>query len=66
MRNRRARYAVRLAVAAAGVLLGAPARATENGASFYLLGSGGPQAAVVPPLPGVFFSNTTWVKAQGG
>jgi hypothetical protein len=32
--------------------------ATENGASFYLLGSGGPQVAVLPPVAGVFVTNT--------
>jgi hypothetical protein len=38
----------------------APARATENGASVYLLGSGGPGAAVLPPIQGVFFVNTLY------
>lgn len=60
MRNRRAppRRFAGLAALAAGVLLSAPAWATEGGASFYLLGSGGPQAAVLPPLKGVYFANT--------
>ena len=35
-----------------------PARATEGGESFYLLGSGGPETAVAPPVEGVFFDNT--------
>lgn len=34
------------------------ARASESGASIYLLGSGGPGAAVMPPVPGVFLSST--------
>lgn len=36
------------------------AQATENGASVYLLGSGGPDAAVLPPVEGVFFNNTVY------
>jgi len=45
-----------LALAAA---LGAPpALASEGGASLYLLGSGGPGAAVLPPVEGVFFDST--------
>jgi hypothetical protein len=43
--------------AAAGV---APAQAGEGGASIYLLGSGGPGAAIMPPIQGVFFSNTLY------
>lgn len=37
------------------------AHASEGGASFYLLGSGGPGAAVMPPLEGVYFDNTIYV-----
>lgn len=37
------------------------AQAAEGGASFYLLGSGGPEAAVTPPVEGVFFDNTFYV-----
>jgi hypothetical protein len=33
------------------------AQASEGGASLYLLGSGGPGNAVMPPLRGVFFDN---------
>jgi hypothetical protein len=36
------------------------AHASEGGASFYLLGAGGPEAAVLPPLPGIFFANTAY------
>lgn len=32
--------------------------ASEGGASFYLLGSGGPGVAVLPPVRGIFFDNT--------
>jgi hypothetical protein len=53
-------------VAAAGaalVALGCAGRAeaSEGGASFYLLGSGGPEAAVTPPVEGVFFDDTFYV-----
>ena len=36
------------------------ALASEGGASFYLLGSGGPGAAETPPLTGIFFDNTLY------
>jgi hypothetical protein len=36
------------------------ARASEGGASLYLLGSGGPGAAAMPPLKGVFFDNEVY------
>jgi hypothetical protein len=45
---------------AAAFLWSHPAHASEAGASFYLLGSGGPDAAILPPLPGVFFDNTIY------
>jgi len=44
-------------LAAAGAAAG-PAHASEGGASLYLLGSGGPEAAIAPPVEGVFFDNT--------
>ena len=34
------------------------AHASEGGVSFYLLGSGGPGAAIMPPDKGVYFDNT--------
>ena len=37
------------------------AEASEGGASFYLLGSGGPEAAVTPPVEGVFVDDTFYV-----
>lgn len=40
--------------------MAAPARASEGGVSFYLLGSGGPGAALLPPLEGVFIDNTSY------
>ncbi len=55
-----------------GVLLfvaAQPAQASEGGASFYLLGSGGPANAVLPPIEGIFFDNTFYYysgKAGGG
>jgi hypothetical protein len=49
---------LRRATAAALILVAMPAHASEGGASFYLLGSGGPGAGVLPPLRGVFFDNT--------
>jgi hypothetical protein len=35
-----------------------PTHASEGGASFYLLGSGGPGAAMLPPIRGIFFDDT--------
>ncbi len=58
-----------LAVLAAGALMAQQAQASEGGASVYLLGSGGPEAAEAPPLKGVFFANTAyyyWGSAAGG
>ncbi len=40
-----------------GLLVMSPAHADEGGASVYLLGSGGPGAAVLPPLEGIYFEN---------
>jgi hypothetical protein len=46
---------------AVGTLLSAhPAKASEGGASLYLLGSGGAEAAVLPPLQGVYLDNTAY------
>ncbi|HEY6814835.1 MAG TPA: transporter [Croceibacterium sp.] len=47
-----------LALTLAGALCASPAQGSEGGASLYLLGSGGPGAAVLPPVEGVFFDNT--------
>jgi hypothetical protein len=47
-------------MASAALALAPAAHATESGASLYLLGSGGPDAAVLPPVEGVFFANTVW------
>ena len=53
-------------IAAAVLPLGAvPALADENGTSVYLLGSGGPGAAVAPPLPGVYLDNIVMVYDAG-
>jgi len=51
-----------LAAALAGVFLlsGGQAQASENGTSVYLLGSGGPGTAIMPPVKGLFFANTTY------
>ena len=49
---------VMLAVTVCG--LAASARASDGGASFYLLGSGGPEVAVMPPLQGVYIDNTAF------
>jgi hypothetical protein len=57
-----------LAGGAATLALAGAAQATEGGASTYLLGSGGPGAAVLPPVEGVFFANTFYhydAKASG-
>jgi hypothetical protein len=37
------------------------AHADEGGASIYLLGSGAPNAAVLPPLPGVYLDNSIYI-----
>jgi hypothetical protein len=51
------RTAMRLLLAATALSTLAPAAmAAESGAGFYLLGSKGPAAAIMPP-PGVFFQN---------
>ena len=49
------------AIVAAGAMWAGQARATEGGASLYLLGSGGPEAAIPPPLEGVYVDNMTYV-----
>jgi len=41
------------------------AQASEGGASLYLLGSGGPGAAIMPPLRGVFFDNVAYYYKGG-
>lgn len=46
------------ALAAGAAVVSSPADASEGGASFYLLGSGGPEAAILPPVRGIFFDNT--------
>ncbi|MBT0669508.1 transporter [Novosphingobium profundi] len=43
------------------VMASGEAQATESGASLYLLGSGGPGTAVMPPLEGVYYDKLTWV-----
>ena len=58
-----------LGAAAAALLCGQPAQASEGGASIYLLGSGGPGVALMPPIQGVFFANTAYYydgKGGGG
>ena len=45
------------------------ANATENATSVYLLGTGGPGAAIMPPLEGIFIDNTAYLydgSAAGG
>ncbi len=42
-------------------LIATPALASEGGASFYLLGSGGPGAALLPPVQGLFFDSTFYL-----
>lgn len=44
----------------AGLASAQTARADEGGASVYLLGSGGPGTAIMPPIKGVFFANTLY------
>jgi hypothetical protein len=42
------------------------AQASEGGASLYLLGTGGPGNAVMPPLQGVFFDNQVYYYKGSG
>ena len=55
-----------LVVVVAFTGIATPAHASESGASFYLLGSGGPGAAIMPPVPGVFFDNTVFYYSGKG
>jgi hypothetical protein len=41
------------------------AQADENGASIYLLGSGGPGTAIQPPLTGIYIDNTIYIYTGG-
>ncbi|MEI9891129.1 MAG: hypothetical protein WDN45_11690 [Caulobacteraceae bacterium] len=50
----------------ASAALSGRAAASEGGASFYLLGSGGPEAAVLPPVKGVFFDNQLYAYSGNG
>lgn len=60
-KSRRYRPLLALGLAAGGLLgLAQPASADEGGASVYLLGSGGPGTAIMPPVKGVFFSNSLY------
>jgi hypothetical protein len=64
---RRRLHPLGAAVVMAGALCGQAARASEGGASFYLLGSGGPGAATLPPLEGIFLVNTFYYyNGKGG
>lgn len=42
-------------------LASSPAHATESGTSVYLLGTGGPGVAIMPPLEGIFVDNTAYL-----
>lgn len=58
------RKLTRLLVTATGfaaAILATPAQATEGGASLYLLGSGGPGVAEMPPLEGVYLDTIIYV-----
>jgi hypothetical protein len=41
----------------AGAVMADTSQATESGESIYLLGSGGPGVAIMPPVKGIFFQN---------
>lgn len=60
MGSKRRSHGLALAVGLATAALAHGAQASEGGASFYLLGSGGPDVAIMPPLPGVFLTNTAY------
>ncbi len=67
MRNERARrlpskVLAMAAIAAGGLAFGSgEASATEGAASLYLLGSGGPGTAVMPPVEGIYVDNVIYV-----
>lgn len=48
-------------IASAMGLCAQPAKASEGGASIYLLGSGGPGTAIMPPLEGVYFADSLYI-----
>lgn len=54
---------VRVIMIGMAMSLASPALASEGGTSFYLLGSGGPGAAKLPPIEGIFLDNTTYYYA---
>jgi hypothetical protein len=58
--NTHAKLVLGATAAALVALLAQPAQAAEGGASVYLLGSGGPEAAILPPIEGIFFQNTVY------
>ena len=61
--NRPMIRALALAMATAGALAfpGSQARATDGATSLYLLGSGGPGTAVMPPVEGIYIDNLIYV-----
>jgi len=58
--GRNTRKIAAIALAGSALLLAGEGFAAEGGAGFYLLGSKGPAAAIMPP-PGVFFSNDIFI-----
>lgn len=58
--KKRIRWSALLALSIGGLGLAGEAGASESGTSVYLLGSGGPGTAIMPPVKGVFFANTTY------
>jgi hypothetical protein len=57
-----------ISAAVVSFICSAPAHGSEGGASFYLLGSGGPGNAILPPFQGIYFDNTSYYyagKAKG-
>ncbi|MEP9359643.1 transporter [Sphingomonas sp. KR3-1] len=54
-----------LTATALAALAGGAARADENGASVYLLGTGGPGTAIAPPLEGIYLDNTIYIYTGG-
>jgi hypothetical protein len=67
--RRLSKASFRLAIVCACAGWGSAANATENATSVYLLGTGGPNAAIMPPLEGIFVDNTAYLydgSAAGG
>lgn len=58
--------AVACGLALTAALWACDAHASESGANIYLLGLGGPGAAIMPPVPGIFLDNMAYFYSGSG